>query len=175
MVVGPCGPAKAIRFLGIDGKHLVCPRGCPTVPSARSVARGLLAIVGIALMGFAVLIGASVWGATRSPPASPSGSHSSCSPRVVPCSVAPRCSPGTPSVPAQRAGLKLAGALAVAAFVIPVVAVFAVPELLFDWFDAPPFVGALVAWFSLSTAAFAVGVVVALWRAGELAYASATS
>ena len=145
------------------------------MPSARSVARGLLAIVGIALMGFAVLIGASVWGSDAFPAGLALGFALllfAAGGAVLGCAA---LLSGNALRPAQRAGLKLAGALAVAAFVIPVVAVFAVPELLFDWFDAPPFVGALVAWFSLSTAAFAVGVVVALWRAGELAYASATS
>lgn len=73
--------------------------------------------------------------------------------------------------PVQRAGLKFAGVLAVLSFVLPAVGFFGTPGLLFEWFGANGPVVAIAAWFYLLLGAVALTVLVALWRAGELAYA----
>ena len=143
--------------------------------SVRSVARALLAVVGIALMGFGVLTGASVWGSDAFPAGLALGFALLVFAAGGAVLGAAALLSGHALRPAQRAGLKLAGVLAVAAFVLPAVGVFFAPELLFDWFGADAFVAAVVAWFYLSTGALVVGVGVALWRAGELAYAELTA
>lgn len=143
--------------------------------SPRSVARGLLAVVGVVLVVAGVLLGAAAFGSEGFP----AGLALGLALLVVAAGGAAlggaALLSGGSLRPAQRAGLKLAGVLAVAAFVLPAVGVFAVPELLFDWFGAAGFAAPLLAWLYLSAAALALGAAVALWRAAELAYGRATS
>jgi chromate transport protein ChrA len=75
----------------------------------------------------------------------------------------------------QRAALKLAGLLAVLAFVAPAMGMFVVPELLYDYFGLQAPAAAILGWLYLSLAALLIAVVVALWRAAELAYAAVAS
>lgn len=70
----------------------------------------------------------------------------------------------------QRLALKVAGVLAVVAFVLPVGALLAAPELVTGVVDAPPSVAALVAWLYLSTGALVVAFAVAVWWALAFAY-----
>lgn len=144
------------------------------MPSIHSVARSLLVVLGVGLMGFGVLTGASAWGSEGFPAGLALGFALLVFAAGGAVLGGAALLSGHSLRPAQRAGVKLAGVLAVAAFVVPAAGLSVAPELLTDWYGAEPLVGALVAWLYLSTGAFAVGTGVALWRAAELAYASFT-
>ncbi|MFB6073339.1 MAG: hypothetical protein ABEJ88_10295 [Halobacterium sp.] len=142
--------------------------------TARSVARALLAAVGVALVAFAVFVGASVWGSEAFPAGLALGLALVAFAAGVAALGAAALLSGETLRPVQRAALKLAGALAVAAFVLPAAGVFLAPELLYEWFGRPGFAVAIAAWFYLTAAAVVVGALVAAWRALELAYALVT-
>ncbi|WP_232702573.1 hypothetical protein [Halobacterium wangiae] len=145
------------------------------MPPVRSVLRALLAVVGVALMGFGVLTGASVWGSDAFPAGLALGFALLAFAAGGAILGAAALLSGHTLRPAQRTGLKLAGVLAVAAFVLPAVGVLVVPGVLFDWFGGSGFAVAIVGWFYLSATAFGVAVLVAIWRAAELAYGAFTT
>ncbi|MCG1003809.1 MULTISPECIES: hypothetical protein [Halobacterium] len=142
------------------------------MPSVRSVARALLAVVGVALVTLGVAIGVPALGQDGFPVGLALG-------LAVLSFAAGGAERGAAALlsgrglrPAQRAVLKLAGVLAVLAFVLPATGLFVAPELLYDQFGVDALVAAILGWLYLSTGALAVAVLVALWRAAELAYAA---
>jgi len=70
----------------------------------------------------------------------------------------------------QRLAVKLAGVLAVAAFALPAFSVFVAPGFLPRLFGTQPLVASLVAWLYLTAAAVAVGVATVAWWLLERAY-----
>jgi|GEM_PF-1555327 len=140
------------------------------MPSARSVARVLLAVLGVALVALGLAVGVPALGKEGFSVGLAIG-------LAVLSLAAGGAALGAVALlsgrglrPAQRVALKLAGVLAVLAFVLPATGVFVAPDLLYDQFglDAP--VAAILAWLFLSLGVLGVGALVALWRAAELAY-----
>ncbi len=144
------------------------------MPSARFVVRVLLAVVGVALVALGVAIGVPALGQEGFPVGLAIGLA------VLLVAVggaalgAAALLSGRDLRPAQRAGLKLAGVLAVLAFVLPATGMFVVPELLYGQFGLAAPAAAVMGWLYLSLGALALAVLVALWRAAELAYAAVT-
>lgn len=141
------------------------------MPSARSVVRALLAALGVVLVAVGIAILVPALGEEGFPVGLAIGLG-------ILLIAAGGASLGSAALlsgaglrPVQRAALKLAGALAVLAFVLPATGMFVVPDLLFDWFGMQAPAVAIMSWLYLTLGAFAVAVLVALWRTGELAYA----
>lgn len=145
------------------------------MPAARSVVRALLVALGVVLVavGFAVLVPA------LGQEGFPVGLAIGLGVLLIAAGGAAlggaALLSGAGLRPVQRAALKLAGVLAVLAFVLPVTGLFVVPDLLYDWFGRQAPAAAVAGWIYLTLGAFAVAVLVALWRIAELAYAALQS
>jgi hypothetical protein len=141
------------------------------VPSLRSITRVLLVVVGAAL----ALFGVAVLAETAGQEGFPVGLAIGLGILLVAAGGASlggaALLSGQSLRPVQRAGLKLAGALAVLGFVLPAIGFFLTPDLLFEWFGRQGLLVPIIAWLYATLAAVAVAVLVGLWRAGELAYA----
>lgn len=140
------------------------------MPSLRSVARVLLAVLGVALVAFGLAVGVPALGQEGFSAGLALGLAALSMAAGGAALGAAALLSGRGLRPAQRAGLKLAGVLAVLAFVLPAAGVFVAPDLLYDQFGLAAPAAAIVGWLSLSLGALGVGVLVALWRAAELAY-----
>ncbi len=144
------------------------------MPSARSVVRALLAVVGLALLALGAGIAVPVLGQEGFPVGLAIGLG------VLLFAVggaalgAAALLSGRGLRASQRAALELAGVLAVLALVVPATGMFVTPGLLYDWFGVAAPAAAVMGWLYLSLGALAIAVVVALWRAVEIAYAAAT-
>ncbi|MFB6268548.1 MAG: hypothetical protein ABEH83_01295 [Halobacterium sp.] len=138
------------------------------MPSVRSALRVLLVVAGAAL----ILYGGAVLASTVGEEGFPVGLAIGVGLLLVAAGGASlggaALLSGESLRPVQRAALKLAGVLAVLAFVLPTVGFLGTPGLLFEWFGANGPVVAILAWFYLTLAALALAVLVALWRAAEL-------
>jgi hypothetical protein len=145
------------------------------VPSARSVLRVLLAALGVVL----VVVGLGILVPALGKEGFPVGLAIGLGILVIAAGGASLGAAALLSGHAlkrsQRAALKLAGLLAVLAFVAPAMGMFVVPELLYDYFGLQAPAAAILGWLYLSLAALLIAVVVALWRAAELAYAAVAS
>jgi len=145
------------------------------VPSARSVLRVLLAALGLVL----VVVGLGILLPALGQEGFPVGLAIGFGSLVIAAGGASLGAAALLSGHAlkrsQRAVLKLAGLLAVLAFVAPVTGLFVVPELLYDYFGLQAPAAAILGWLSLSLAALLVTIVVALWRAAEVAYGAVAS
>lgn len=140
------------------------------MPSARSVARVLLAVLGVALVALGLAVGVPALGKEGFSVGLAIGlALLSLAGGGAALGAAALLS-GRGLRPAQRAGLKLAGVLAVLAFVLPATGIFVAPDLLYDQFGVAAPAAAILAWLYLSMGALGVGALVALWRAAELAY-----
>jgi hypothetical protein len=139
------------------------------VPTARSVARALLAVAGVALVAAGIAIAVPAYGHD----AFPAGLALGLGVLVFAAGIAVLGGAALLSGQAlnrgQRLGLKLAGLLAIGAFLLPVGGLFVTPDLLADLVGAPPSVAALLAWLYLTTGALAIACVVALWWGAETA------
>lgn len=138
------------------------------MPALRSVVRLVLAVAGVAIVLFGVGVGATAWGTEGFPAGLALGFALLAVAAGGAVLGAAALLSGESFGPLQRAGLQLAGALAVLAFVLPAGAVFLSPDLLFDWFGSSALVAPILAWFSLTLGALLVAVAVGVWRAGEL-------
>lgn len=144
------------------------------MPALRSAVRWLFAAAGVALVAAGLLLGSSALGAEGFPTGLALGFA------VLLFAAGGALLGGAALVSGrglrsgQRAALKFAGALAVAAFVLPAFGVFVAPGLLVEWFGMRGIVAALVGWLYLTAAAVVVALAVAVWRAAELAYARVT-
>ncbi|WP_353634315.1 hypothetical protein ABSL23_14855 [Halobacterium sp. NMX12-1] len=138
--------------------------------SLRSVARVLLAVLGVALVAFGLAVGVPALGQEGFSVGFALGLAALSMAAGGAALGAAALLSGRGLRPAQRAGLKLAGVLAVLAFVLPVAGIFVAPDLLYDQFGTAAPAAAVLGWLYLSLGALAVGALVALWRAAELAY-----
>lgn len=142
------------------------------MPSARSVVRALLAAPGVVL----VVVGIAILVPALGEEGFPVGLAIGLGILLI---AAGGASLGSAALlsgdglrPIQRAALKLAGVLAVLAFVLPATGMFVAPDLLFDWFGMQGPAVAIMSWLYLTLGAFAIAVLVALWRTAELVYAA---
>lgn len=142
------------------------------MPAARDVLRVLLAVLGGGLLVAGSLLGVTVVGEHGFPAGLALGLALLVVAAGGAALGAAALLSGRSLTSAQRAGLKLAGALAVAAFVLPALGVFVAPDLLYEWFGVRPSLAGILAWFYLSAVALGVAVVVGAWRVSELAYAA---
>lgn len=140
------------------------------MPTARSVARALLAALGVVLVAAGVAIAVPAYGE----PAFPAGLALGLGILLFAAGGAALGGAALLSGRAlsrgQRLGLKVAGCLAIAAFVLPVGSVLVAPGLVTGVIDAPPILAALVSWLYLSTGALVVAFAVAVWWALGVAY-----
>lgn len=141
------------------------------MPSARSVLRALLVVAGVAITALGLLLAATGWGAEGFPGglALVFGVFALAGGGGVLGAAA--LLSGASLRPVQATMLKLAGAIAVAAFVLPAGLLLFAPSALYAQFGPAGVGGAVLLWLLLALAALALGVWVGCWRAGELAYA----
>lgn len=141
------------------------------VPSIRSVLRALLVVVGVVITALGLLFAATGWGTEGFPGglALVFGFFALAGGGGVLGAAA--LLSGASLRPVQATMLKLAGGLAVAAFVLPAGLLLFAPGALLHQFGPAGLGGAVVLWVLLALAALVLAVCVGCWRAGELAYA----
>ncbi|MGB9965032.1 hypothetical protein [Halobacterium sp. CBA1126] len=144
------------------------------MPSARRVLRGLLAVVGAALLLFGVALTASGFGSEGFPGglAVVFGFFVLAAGGGV--AGAALLLSGRSLRPVQARLLQLAGAIGVLAFLGPALAVLLAPGGLLAEFGPAGVGGAVMLWLALTALATVVAVGVACWRAAELAYDALT-
>lgn len=138
--------------------------------TARSVARALLAVAGFVLTAAGVAIAVPAFGEEAFPAGLALGLGVLLFAAGSAALGGAALLSGESLRRGQRLALKLAGLLALAAFVLPVGSLVFAPDLVTRVVDAPPILAALVAWFYLTSGALVAACGVLFWWVLGVAY-----